>query len=99
MRDTDSKLKPWRIINTVFAIALVVVSLAVYGHKAPLKGWLAWAVVALLLSLLAEGLHSREIGFSQNMLPLEASRDRHPLWYWFVVSLYVLVTVVIAKLA
>ena len=99
MPDTNSKLKPWRTVNTAFAIVLVVISLAVYGHKAPLKGWLAWAVIALLLSLLAEGLQSREIGFSLNMLPVEASRDRHPLWYWFVVSLYVLIIVFIAKLA
>ena len=99
MRETNSKTSPWRTANFVVALSLGVISLLAYGNKMPIRGWVAWPVAALVLSLLAEGLYSGEIGFSINWLPIEVSRDSQPFVYWSIVGLYFLVLLVVINLA
>jgi len=62
MRDSESKAGLWNTLNMVALGALVIWVLVKHGPKTPLKGSLAWAVIALLTSVVGEALYSRSIG-------------------------------------
>ena len=99
MRDVNSKLNPWSTLNAVAGIALLAWSWFEYGRKAPLTGPITWAFAALLISVLGEALYSGRAGISLAHVPLEASRDNQPLWYWLLIGLNVLLIMVVINLA
>jgi len=86
MRDSESKAGLWNTLNMVALGALVIWVLVKHGPKTPLKGSLAWAVIALLTSVVGEALYSRSIGATYWFLSENFSRDANPFSYWFFVG-------------